>query len=741
MLKANPRLKLTIFAFAYLFLLTAGGGGGGGGSIPDKDSTAPSISSKVPDNREIDVTIFEPITVTFNENINTATNESNVVLLKYKTSNPNNFDENLQAVDRIKVTVTPKNNKLIIDVVPGISSGFVEYTADSRYKLILLNIEDSVSNPMAETSWEFATTTIPEIKNILPLMNDAVSRATDITIIFSEAMEQSSVETGFSLQDLGPISAATPPAPIKVTGITSTYNKSTNTATFTLPDSTPLLNANSKYKISLSNMKDLKGNIAPAVTSTFKTNIATSDTLLKTQPSNVIATAHSNRVDIKWTAAPLISGVSEILYNVYGSIDNIAYDLLTITGPITALNYSDSAAMDGNTYYYAVTAVANSIESKKVFNNNGAVTPQALLNFAANEKPTTALGNESVTISWTSLAGAKSYNIYVKVDNAGTFTLLNKNPVSTSLNNFVHNKNTTNLVSSSLAIVGGSSYAYKIAAINGNNEEGAKSAASLLAKPVALPEIVSFTPSPADILVTQSSTLTAKFANGKGIITSTGNPDIILGTASSVAQTFTTTVTPGSTTSYTLTVTNSNNVSATPITKQVTVSDPGKISFKVLSTDVAEADTTIMLKVIRTNGDRSVSVDYQTTTGGSATAGSDYVAVTTPKTITFLANSLTAEIPITIKNDTVKDSLIRESFNVKLSNATNGATLATSNLNHTVYIVDNDILSLDYGLKQLKLSWAAYPRDPAVNGAQGDVFYKLWGGVKGNIKPINISGS
>jgi len=229
---------------------------------------------------------------------------------------------------------------------------------------------------------------------------------------------------------------------------------------------------------------------------------------------------------------------------------------------------------------------------------------------------------------------------------------------------------------------------------------------------VVLPTIVSFKANPTSVITGEVSTLTAVFANGTGTITSNdGKPVINLGTAGTTAQTFTPSVSPTKTTSYTLNVKDTNGNSAQPpSTLQVTFNNPGEISFEVLTTEVAEADVEIFLNVVRTSGDGTVTVDYLTNGNGTASSGLDYLEIL-PTTITFNPGDTKKliPIPIVIKNDTIPKEFPSEFFTVSLVNPKGGASLAPNKSLHTITIIDNDILSLNFSAKQLNLTWDPYP--------------------------------
>ena len=80
----------------------------------------------------------------------------------------------------------------------------------------------------------------------------------------------------------------------------------------------------------------------------------TASTLLA--PSSLAATAASGSVALTWTA---VTGAKS--YNVYRSTTRVGPG--TLLGNTASINYSDTSAVSGTTYYYYVTAVAGTLES------------------------------------------------------------------------------------------------------------------------------------------------------------------------------------------------------------------------------------------------------------------------------------------------------------------------------------------------------------------------------------------
>ena len=123
-------------------------------------------------------------------------------------------------------------------------------------------------------------------------------------------------------------------------------------------------------------------------------------------------------------------------------------------------------------------------------------------------------------------------------------------------------------------------------------------------------------------------------------------------------------------------------------TELVSKAEPIQIAFQVESDkySISEATPSLPVKILRT-GDvsGSVSVNYATS-DGTATAGSDYTAMS--GTLTFAAGELTKTIFIPIINDNLFENG-DETFNLTLSSPTQSAILSPPTT-ATVTILDND---------------------------------------------------
>ena len=130
---------------------------------------------------------------------------------------------------------------------------------------------------------------------------------------------------------------------------------------------------------------------------------------------------------IKWTA---VSGASK--YEVYrsGSKDGT----YTLLGTTTAVNYTDSKANAGYTYYYKVKAIS----SVKNTANSALSAAVAVTCRCARPvvKPDYLISTGKPYIKWTAVAGASQYEVYRSGSKDGTYTLLG----TTTATNYTDNK-------------------------------------------------------------------------------------------------------------------------------------------------------------------------------------------------------------------------------------------------------------------------------------------------------------
>ena len=118
-------------------------------------------------------------------------------------------------------------------------------------------------------------------------------------------------------------------------------------------------------------------------------------------PSGIVATAGNGQVSLVWNSMP---GATS--YNIYYSasigVTRATGTKVTGTSVVTGLT-------NGTTYYFVVTAVSANGES--VESNQVIATPIQPAPAAPTGVSATA-GNGQVSVSWTPVSGASSYNIY-----------------------------------------------------------------------------------------------------------------------------------------------------------------------------------------------------------------------------------------------------------------------------------------------------------------------------------------
>jgi fibronectin type 3 domain-containing protein len=173
-----------------------------------------------------------------------------------------------------------------------------------------------------------------------------IAIGTTIGMTFSEAMNQGSVEAGFSFSQAG-------------SPLTGSFSwGSTSAMTFT-PSS--LLSFSTDYVIKLStSAKDLAGN---ALTSSFSSQFTTAASppppppvpVPPSSPINLVASGGVRQISLTWSPPSDDGGASITGYSIYrSSTSSGPYSLLTSLG-VTA-HYDDKDLGNGATYYYRISA-------------------------------------------------------------------------------------------------------------------------------------------------------------------------------------------------------------------------------------------------------------------------------------------------------------------------------------------------------------------------------------------------
>jgi hypothetical protein len=169
----------------------------------------------------------------------------------------------------------------------------------------------------------------------------------------------------------------------------------------------------------------------------------------------VTAAGANGAVNLSWSAPASNGGAAVTGYNLYRGTSPGAESPTPVATNITGLSFTDTGLTDGTTYYYTVTAVnavGISPQSGEASATPQAVAPSAPLNVVASA------GNAQVTVSWSvpaSTGGAPvtGYNVYRGTSPGGE----SPTPVAT-------NVTTTSFADTGLT--NGTTYYYKVAAVN-----------------------------------------------------------------------------------------------------------------------------------------------------------------------------------------------------------------------------------------------------------------------------------
>jgi len=129
-------------------------------------------------------------------------------------------------------------------------------------------------------------------------------------------------------------------------------------------------------------------------------------------PANLTATAGNAQVTLNWAAS---SGA--VTYNLYWSTSTgVTPANGTKVGGISGTTYVQTGLTNGTAYYYVVTAVNTGGESPA--SNQATATPQG--SAPAAPTLTATAGVDLVMLSWNSISGATSYNVYYSMSSGVT---------------------------------------------------------------------------------------------------------------------------------------------------------------------------------------------------------------------------------------------------------------------------------------------------------------------------------
>ena len=173
-------------------------------------------------------------------------------------------------------------------------------------------------------------------------------------------------------------------------------------------------------------------------------------------PSGLTAAGAASQVTLDWTA---VSGASS--YTVYWYNSTGVSSSSTAITSVSTDNYTHSSLDNGTTYYYKVAAVDSAGTGTLSSEVNASTPLPAPDNFSASG------ANNTVTLDWNAVSGATSYTLYwgnvSGIDSSDTAI------TSTTNDNYTHSN-----------MDNGSTYYYKVAAVNSSGTGTLSSVASAL---------------------------------------------------------------------------------------------------------------------------------------------------------------------------------------------------------------------------------------------------------------------
>ncbi len=163
-------------------------------------------------------------------------------------------------------------------------------------------------------------------------------------------------------------------------------------------------------------------------------------------PTGLAATAGNTQVTLNWTGS-----ASATSYNLYRATSSGGQGTVPVQTGITGTTFTDIGLTNGTVYYYKVAAVGDGGTSGMSNQASAKPTlpalPSAPTGFAANA------GNTQITLSWNSVNGATSYNLFRATTSGGQ----GDTPVQTGI---------SGVTFVDTGLTNGTTYYYKIAAVN-----------------------------------------------------------------------------------------------------------------------------------------------------------------------------------------------------------------------------------------------------------------------------------
>ena len=183
----------------------------------------------------------------------------------------------------------------------------------------------------------------------------------------------------------------------------------------------------------------------------------TTATATLSAPSGLTATGAAGQVSLDWSAVNSASS-----YTVYWDNSTGVSSSSTAITSVSTDNYTHSSLDNGSIYYYKVAAVGSDNTTGSLSSEVNAATP-----LPAPDNLSASGANNTITLIWNSVSGATSYTLYW--DNVSGIDSSDTAITSITNDNYTHNN-----------MDNGSTYYYKVAAVNSSGTGTLSSVASAL---------------------------------------------------------------------------------------------------------------------------------------------------------------------------------------------------------------------------------------------------------------------
>ena len=420
------------------------------------DTTAPTVTLvSTTANNQSSVSITDNITVTFSEAmeatyVTTSTSDTNCAGTIRVSS------DNFSTCVRMSSEPVSSNSNRTFTLDP-----YDNLTVGSTYLTrVTTGVKDTAGNAMSSqydnsTGFAIVDLTAPTVSSVSTTADNqsSVSITDNITVTFSEAMDNTSVTTNTDNTSCSGTLRLSSDNFSSCVQMSSAPASSTDNMTFTLDPYGYLTVSTTFLTRVTTGVKDTAGN---AMISQYETSSGFTSLSLST-PSNLTATGAAGQVTLDWNA---VSGANS--YTVYwDNATGISSSSTAITS-ISTDNYTHSSLDNGSIYYYKVVAVDSDNITGSLSSEVSAATP-----LPAPDNLSVSGANNTITLTWNSVSGATSYTLFW--DNVSGIDSSDTAITSITNDNYTHSN-----------MDNGSTYYYKVAAVNSSGTGTLSSVGSAL---------------------------------------------------------------------------------------------------------------------------------------------------------------------------------------------------------------------------------------------------------------------